>query len=80
MLKRALEFDVLGKRERERLNVTWKRQVEEHIDKIGINKEDATDRPKWRNDVYKLSRKVNLAISVDADKIAFKIVGLSFSY
>ena len=35
-----------------------KRQVEEHIDKIGLNKKDAADRTKWRNVVYELSTKV----------------------
>ena len=42
--------------ERGRPNMTWKRQVEEHIDRIGLKKEDAIDRVKWRNVVYELSR------------------------
>ena len=36
--------------------MTWKRQVEEHIDQIGLKKEDALDRTKWRDCVYKLSK------------------------
>ena len=39
-----------------RPNMTWKRQMEEHIDKIGRKKKDATDRTKWRSGVNKLSK------------------------
>ena len=35
VLRRALDFEVAGKRERGRPNMTWKRQVDEHINKIG---------------------------------------------
>ena len=34
----------------------WKRQVEEHTNHIGLKREDAIDRVKWHNDVYKLLR------------------------
>ena len=34
VLKRALDFEVVGKRGRERTNMTWKREVEKHIDKM----------------------------------------------
>ena len=44
------------KKKRGRPNMTWKRQVEKHIDKIGKKKEDPTDRIQWCNGVYKLSR------------------------
>ena len=30
--------------------------MEEHIDKIGLKKKAATDKTKWRNGVYELSR------------------------
>ena len=30
--------------------------MEEHIDQIGLKKEDAIDRTKWRDGVYELSR------------------------
>ena len=33
------------------------RQVEEHTDQIGLKREDAIDRVKWRNGVYELSRR-----------------------
>ena len=34
VLRRALDFDVAGKRGRGRPNMTWKRQVEEHTDQL----------------------------------------------
>ena len=41
LLRRALKFEVAGKRGRERPNMTWKRQVEEHINQIGLKRKDA---------------------------------------
>ena len=32
--------------------------MEIHINKSGLKKEDAIDRTKWHNDVYKLSKNV----------------------
>ena len=54
--RRALDFEVAGRRGRGRPNMTWKRQVEERINQIGLKREDAIDRVKWRNGVYELSR------------------------
>ena len=51
---RALDFEVAGRRGRERPNMTWKRQVEEHINQIGLKREDAIGRVKRRNGVYEL--------------------------
>ena len=56
VLRRALDFEVAGRRGRGRPNMTWKRQVEERINQIGLKKEDAVDRVKWRDGVYKLLR------------------------
>ena len=56
VLRRALDFEVAGKRELGRPNIMWKRQVEEHINQIELKNEDAIDRVKWRNSVYELSR------------------------
>ena len=53
-LRRALDFEVAGKSGRP--NMMWKRQVEEHIEQIGLKRNDAIDRVKWRNGVYELSR------------------------
>ena len=43
------------RRGHEQSNMTWKRQVEEHIDQIRLKKEDAIDSMKWRGSVYKHS-------------------------
>ena len=53
---RALDFEVAGRRGRGRPNMTWKRQVEKHIKQIGLKREDAIDRVKWRKGVCKLLR------------------------
>ena len=55
VLRRALNFEV-ARRGHGRPNMTWKRQVEEHINLIGLKREDAINRVKWRNGVYDLSR------------------------
>ena len=56
VLRRALDFEVAGRRGRGRPNMTWKRQVAEHIIQIGLKREDAIDRVKRRNGVYELLR------------------------
>ena len=56
VLRRALDFEVAGRRGCGRPNMTWKGPVEEHANQIGLKKENAIDRVKWRNDVYELSR------------------------
>ena len=58
VLRRALDFEVVGRRGCGQLNTTWKRQVEEHTDQIKLKKEDAIDRAKWGVGVYKLSRNI----------------------
>ena len=56
VLRRAVDFEVAGRRGRGLPNMTWKRQVEENINQIGLKRKDAIDRVKWRNFVYGLSR------------------------
>ena len=56
VLRRVLDFEVVGRRGLGRLNMRWKRQVEEHFHEIGLKQEDAIDRAKWHDGVYKLSR------------------------
>ena len=46
VLRRALDFEVAGKRGHGRPNMTWKRQVGEHINQIGLKREEAIDRVK----------------------------------
>ena len=36
--------------------MAWKRQVKEHTNQIGLKRENAIDRVKRRNGVYKLPR------------------------
>ena len=57
VMKKALDFEVVGKRGRGQPNMTWQRQVEIfiHIDKIGLKKENGTDRTKWYNSIYEFS-------------------------
>ena len=56
VLRRELDFEVAKRRWRGRPNMTWKRQVKEPINQIGLKREDAIDRVKWRNGAYKLLR------------------------
>ena len=56
VLRRALDYKVAERRGRGWPNMTWKRQVEEHINQIGLKRKDTIDRVKWRNGVCKLSR------------------------
>ena len=51
VLRVALNLEVSGKRKRGRPKKTWKKQVEEEIEKVGLKKEDALRRYKWRNGV-----------------------------
>ena len=48
VLRVALNLEVSGKRKRGRPRKTWKKQVEEETEKIGL-KEDALRRNKWRD-------------------------------
>ena len=64
VLRVALNLEVSGKKKRGPLNKTWKKQVEEEIEKIGLKKEDALNRAKWIDRVQAIAEGVNLAISV----------------
>ena len=50
-LRVALNLEVSGKRKRGRPRKTWKKQVEEETEKVGLKKEDALRRDKWRDGV-----------------------------
>ena len=47
VLRKTLVFEVAGRRKRSRPNMTWKRQVEERVDQIGLKNEDAFHRKRW---------------------------------
>ena len=51
VLRGVLDFEVSGKRKRGRPKKTWKNRVEEETGKIGLKKEDALNREKWKNGV-----------------------------
>ena len=51
MLKKAMMKDVSGKRKRGRPKLTWRRQVEESVKKVGLKIEEAADRTRWRESV-----------------------------
>ena len=59
VLKRVLDFEVVGRRGRRRPNMMWKRQVEKHTNQIGLKKENVIDRTMWCDGVHKLSRNMS---------------------
>ena len=48
VLRKALEFEVKGKRKQGWPKKTWKTQVEKDSKSIGLKKEDASNRTRWR--------------------------------
>ena len=55
VLRVALNLEVSGKRKRGRPRKTWKKQVEEETEKIGLKKEDVLRRDKWRDRVQAIA-------------------------
>ena len=49
--KKAMMLEVNGKRKRGRPKITWRRQVEESEEKVGLKIEEAADRTRWREGV-----------------------------
>ena len=58
VLRVTLNFEVSGKRKRGRPKKTWKKQVEEETEKIGLKKEDALRQDKWKDGVRALAEKM----------------------
>ena len=58
VLKKALEFEVKGKRKRERSKKTWKTQVEKESKSVGLEKEDAMNRARWRVGIGEIAGRV----------------------
>ena len=48
VLKKAMMLEVNGKRNRGRPKMTWSRQVQEYVEKVGLKIEEAGDRTRWR--------------------------------
>ena len=63
VLRVALDLEVSGKRKRGRPKKTWKKQVEEETEKIGLKKEDALRQVERRSASNCRRDKVNPAIS-----------------
>ena len=58
VLRNALEFKVKGKRKRGRPKKTWKMQVEKESKSVGLEKEDALNRARWRVGVGEIAVRV----------------------
>ena len=48
VLRRALEFEVKGKRKQGRSKKMWKTQVEKESKSFGLEKKEAMNRARWR--------------------------------
>ena len=58
VLRKALEFEVKGKRKRGRPKKTWKTQVAKESKSVGLEKEDAFNRARWRVEVGEIAVRV----------------------
>ena len=56
VLRVALDLEVSGKRKPGRLKKTWKKQVKEETEKIGLKKENALNRAKRRDGVRAIAK------------------------
>ena len=56
VLRVALDLEVSGKRKRGRPRKTWKKQVEEETEQIGLKKEDVLRRDKWRDGMRAIAK------------------------
>ena len=58
VLRKALEFEVKGKRKRGRPKKTCKTQVEKESKSVGLKKEDALNQARWRVGVGEIAVRV----------------------
>ena len=58
VLRKALEFEVKGKRKQGRPRKTWKMQVEKKSRSVGFKKENALNRMRWRVGVGEIAARV----------------------
>ena len=73
VLRKALKFEVRGKRKRGRPKKTWKMQVEKESKSVGVEKKDPMTRGRWRVGVREIAAGVNLATPVYRDKPGSKL-------
>ncbi|XP_067034824.1 uncharacterized protein [Acropora muricata] len=74
ILRKALEFEVRGKRKPGRAKKTWKMQVEKESKSVSLVKKDAMNRARWRMGVKEIAAGVNPATPVYGDKPGSKLV------
>ena len=58
VLRKALEFEVKGKRKHGRPRKTWKMQVEKESRSVDLKKEDALNQARWRVEVGEIAARV----------------------
>ena len=58
VLRKALEFEVKGKRNRGQPKKTWKMQEEKESKSVGLEKEDALNIARWRVGVGEIAVRV----------------------
>ena len=61
ILRKALEFEVRGKRKPLRPKKTWKMQVEKESKSVGLEKKDAMNRARWRMGIREIAAGINPA-------------------
>ena len=73
ILRKALEFEVRGKRKRGQPKKMWKMQVEKESKSVGLEKKDVMNQARWRVGVREIAARVNLATPVYGDKPGLKL-------
>ena len=58
VLRKALEFEVKGKKKRGQPKKTWKAQVVKESKSVGLEKEDALNQARWRVGVGEIAIRV----------------------
>ena len=58
ILKKAMLMEVNGKRKRGRLKLTWRRQVQESVKKVGLKIEEVADGTRWREGLRAIAKRM----------------------
>ena len=74
VLRKALEFEVRGKRKPGPPKTTWKMQVEKESKSVGLEKKDAMNRARWRMGVREIAAGIIPATPVNGAKPGSKLV------
>ena len=73
VLRKALEFEVRGKRKQGRSTKTWKTEEEKESKSVGLEKKDTMNQARWRVGVREIAAGVNLATPIYEDKPGSKL-------